>query len=181
VFELLLELVHPFAQLGEREAERLVLALVPAGAEPELDATAGDVVCSRHHLRQLAGAAKGDRRDERPEPEALGHGGKRGDRRPGIQRDARRILEDGLVVVGAEERFDPALLAGARKRQPVLPGDAFLAFDHQGNPHRVSSATDSTCGVCGNMSTGLTRRSVYPHSSTSSFRFPASVVGLQET
>src|SRR4029077_6481496 len=107
-FELLLELAHPLGQVGEREAERLVLALVPAGAEPELDATAGDVVCSRDHLRELTGPAKGDRRDERPEPEALAHGGKRGDRPPGIQRDARRILEDGLVVVGAEERFDPA-------------------------------------------------------------------------
>jgi hypothetical protein len=73
--ELLLELVHPFAQIGEREAERLVLALVPAGAEPELDPTAGNVVCGRDHLRELAGPAKGDRRDERPQPEALGHGG----------------------------------------------------------------------------------------------------------
>ena len=45
---------------------------------------------------------------------------------------------------------------------------------------RSSSATDSTCGVCGNMSTGLRAQRVAPLLD-SSFSSPASVVGLQET
>ncbi len=46
---------------------------------------------------------------------------------------------------------------------------------------RVSSATVSTCGVCGNMSTGRAETSRYPHCDASTLRSPASVVGLHET
>ena len=45
---------------------------------------------------------------------------------------------------------------------------------------RSSSATHSMCGVCGNMSTGRTRRSAQP-ASTSCAAFGASVVGLHDT
>ena len=45
---------------------------------------------------------------------------------------------------------------------------------------RSSSATHSMCGVCGNMSTGRTRASDQP-ASTSCAAFGASVVGLQDT
>ena len=37
-------------------------------------------------LASIDGPAEGDRRDHRPEPDALGHRGERGDRRPGIER-----------------------------------------------------------------------------------------------
>ena len=41
----------------------------------------------------------------------------------------------GEVVVGAEERLDAVLLARARERQPVLPGDPLLSLDHQRQAH----------------------------------------------
>ena len=46
---------------------------------------------------------------------------------------------------------------------------------------RWSSDTLSMCGVCGNMSTGVQRSSLYPYSSRSTARSEASVVGLHET
>ena len=40
------------------------------------------------------------------------------------------------VVVGAEERVDPVLLARVGEGAPLLPGDALLALDHQRDAHR---------------------------------------------
>ena len=39
------------------------------------------------------------------------------------------------VVVGAEQRLDPAALARVGQRDPVLPGHVLLALDHQRDPH----------------------------------------------
>ena len=74
----------------------------------------------------------------------------------------RRVDQRQAVVLLDEERVD----------DPEQARDA----DHA----RSSSATHSMCGVCGNMSTGRTRLSVQP-ASTSCAAFGASVVGLQET
>jgi hypothetical protein len=41
-------------------------------------------------------------------------------------------------VVGAEERLDPVLFAGLPEGEPVRPGHALLALDHQRQPHRAS-------------------------------------------
>src|SRR5439155_27308887 len=51
---------------------------------------------------------------------------------------------------------------------------------HRGHGLFSRSATHSTWGVCGNMSTGLTRRSLYP-ASASWAAFGARVVGLHDT
>ena len=56
--ELLLQDLHAHPRRGEREAVGGVLALMPAGSEPELDATARDVVGSDDHLRECRGVAK---------------------------------------------------------------------------------------------------------------------------
>ena len=41
------------------------------------------------------------------------------------------------VVVGAEERLEPVLLTGVGEREPVVPGGALLALDHQCDAHLV--------------------------------------------
>ena len=53
--ELLGEHLHAHGRLREREAEGAVLPLHPAGAEPELDPAAGDVVDGRGCIREQRG------------------------------------------------------------------------------------------------------------------------------
>ena len=77
--------------------------------------------------------------------------------RPAVAQQAQRILrhrpegdvaadEDGVRVDLGEHRFE-------RRQVPVHVVEG-------GDPHLVKRETDSTCGVCGNMSTGRTRSSV---------------------
>ena len=89
------------------EAVGLVLALPPAGADPELDPAAGDVVGGDDHLRQHRRVAEGRRRDQRPQPQLHGRRRQRRDRRPGVERAALAPVVDREVVVGAEQRPDP--------------------------------------------------------------------------
>ena len=133
--ELLGEAREPLARLGEREAVGAVLALHPAGAEPELDPPAGDVVDGRGRVREQAGQPEGRRRDERPEAERRRARREPGERRPGVVRDVPGLVRLRDVVVGAEERVDPVRLARVREVAPLLPGDALLALDHQRDAH----------------------------------------------
>ena len=87
-----------------------------------------------------------------------------------------------LVHVGAVEArgaHRDEHLARTRERVGMLARHE-LAGDQRDRLHRVSTATHSTCGVWGNMSSGVTRSSRQP-ASTSCAAFGASVVGLQET
>jgi hypothetical protein len=59
--ELLLEHFHALAERREREAVGLVLALVPAGADPELDPPVRDVVGSGHELGEHGRVPEGRR------------------------------------------------------------------------------------------------------------------------
>ena len=87
-------------------------------------------------------------------------------------------LADGVVVgphrgvaehrAARRERLGDGLLEARGDAEPALAH----AFS--------SSATHSMCGVWGNMSTGRTRRSLYP-ASTSWAALGASVVGLHDT
>src|SRR4029077_7172287 len=125
-------------ETGERKAVRVVLCLVPARAEPELDAAARDVVDGRAHPREHRRTPEGRRRDHRAQPDPFRHGGEPGECRPGVERAAAGQVEDRLVVVGAEETLETVLLAGAGERNPVVPGDALLALDHQADAHSWS-------------------------------------------
>ena len=74
----------------EGEAVGGVLVLVPARAEPELDAAARDVVGGHDELRQHGRVAERGGRDERPEPQRRRHRGEAADRAPGVERPRRR-------------------------------------------------------------------------------------------
>ena len=141
LLDLALELVEPLRHGRERKAERLVLVLVPAGADAEVDAPAGDVVGGQRELGQDGGGAERDRRDQRAEPDPLGDRGERADRAPGVERAV--ALRERQVVVGAQQRLEAAALGGAREREPVVPADALLPLDHQREPHRGGACCHS--------------------------------------
>ncbi len=106
-----------------------------------------------------------------------------------VDRDVGR--NDGLPRRDARAR----LVLGRRGRPPRAPRrlprippperrPALARHSPRASPSyrdRLSDDTDSTCGVCGNMSTGRQRSSSYPYSSRSTCRSDASVVGLHET
>ena len=133
--ELPVELVHALAQRREVEAVRLVLGLEPARAETELDPATGDVVDGRDQLREHRDAAERDGRDQCAEPDPRRHRGEAGERCPRIERARGLPTDDRAVVVGAEQPVEVRLLGRAGQRDPLLPGDALLPFDHQADAH----------------------------------------------
>src|SRR5581483_8269160 len=133
--ELTVELVETRALRAEREAVRLVLRLVPAGADAELDATIRDVIRGRDELGEHRRAAEGDRRDERAEADRARDRCEAADRAPGVECSVRVAAHDRAVVVGAEEGVELRVLRRACERDPLRPGDALLALDHQREPH----------------------------------------------
>ena len=120
---------------GKLEAVGLVLALVPAGADPELDAAVRDVIHGGGVLGQHRRMAERRGRDEHAEPEARRDRGQAGQRGPGLERAALLVPVDREVVVRAEERAHAVLLAGLRERDPLRPRHVLLALDHQLEPH----------------------------------------------
>ena len=98
----------------------------------------------------------------------------------GVAEDLERLESERAGVVVRPHRPVAELCAALGQRcgdVRVEPGgDAESALAHAFS----KSATASTWGVCGNMSTGFTRRSVYP-ASTICAALGASVVGLHET
>ena len=143
--ELLGEHGEADARLREREAVGAVLALHPAGAEAELDPSAGDMVGGRDGVREQAGGAERGGGDERAEPERRRPRRERGDDGPRVVGDVRLLVALRDVMVGAEERPDAVLLTGVCEGAPLLPGDTLLAFDHQCQLHAEdpSAATAS--------------------------------------
>ncbi len=129
----------------ELEAVRLVLPLHPAGADPERDAAAGDLVGSRRRAGQHRRMAEGDGGDERAELERRRPRGEPRDRGPGVEHRPA-LVESGDVVVGAKQCLDAVGLAGLRERDPVVPGDAFLSLDHQRHPRGRGPYRRDTCG-----------------------------------
>ena len=121
ILELLFEGVHPRPELRQVEAVGLVLAVPPAGAEPGVRPAAADLVDRRERLGEDRGMAEGRRRDHRPQPQLLGDRGQRRERGQRVERPALAPVFDREVVVGAEQRPDPAALAGLRRSPPSPP------------------------------------------------------------
>src|SRR5207302_3315024 len=49
------------------------------------------------------------------------------------------------VMVGSEQCLEPALLARLCQSEPLLPGDALLALDHQADPHTQPPVAHLPC------------------------------------
>src|ERR1700742_19738 len=66
--QVVLQHLHPRLEVGEGEAVGSVFALIPAGAEAELEATAGDVISGRRELCELRRMPECRGGDHRAEP-----------------------------------------------------------------------------------------------------------------
>src|SRR5947209_15291735 len=78
------------------------------------------------------------RRDQRAKAQRRGYGGERVEGSPGVERGTLRMRAiEVQVVVGAEHRRKPVLLASARQRHPLIPADPLLTFDHETELHRA--------------------------------------------
>ena len=134
--ELLGEHREPLARLREREAVGAVLALHPAGAEPELDR--GRRRCGRRSRpRSRAGRAGGRSRARRACRGAASSCAPRA-RRASSRRRARRSRSRSTArCSGRSGRASstPCVLARVGELAPLLPGDALLALDHQRDAH----------------------------------------------
>jgi hypothetical protein len=77
-----------------------MLELLPARAEPEVQAAAARVVDGGGHLRQHGGVPVRVPRDEDAEPDAARLGGERGEERPGLELRGVAVAErrDEVVV-----------------------------------------------------------------------------------
>src|SRR6185436_1756309 len=91
----LLEMVEAVLDRQERHAERAEFALVPTGAEPELDAAAAQVVDRDRALTEHAGVAVTDAEDETADAHARRRASERRHRRDALERGARRVGEVG--------------------------------------------------------------------------------------
>src|SRR5262249_10485779 len=131
--EPLLEAAHPVVV---RVAEGLVLRLVPAGADPEDQAPAGDLLDGVGQLREVGGAAERHARDQRTHPDAGGpRGAARADRPspPLAWRGALRHAEEEAIP--DPPGVDPDLLGPPRHQADVAParntGESLVLGDGQ--------------------------------------------------
>jgi len=98
-------------------------------AEPEAEATAGEIVDGRGRPGGDDGIAEGDRRDHRPKLDPPRVPGQPGERRPEFERIAVRAI--GVrEVVGPVESGKAQVLCGGRESLPPLPVQTVLTLDH---------------------------------------------------
>jgi hypothetical protein len=87
-----LESILPFAHRRERDAVHAVFRLMPRRTDAELKPPVADVIDGRRHLGQHRWLAVRHARDETAEPDAVGDGRERGERRPALEATAAEIL-----------------------------------------------------------------------------------------
>jgi hypothetical protein len=72
----------------------------------------------------------------RAEPDPLRHGGESRERGPRVERTTFTRPIERQVVIRAEQPVEASSLTHASEVDPLLPGDALLAFDHQADLYR---------------------------------------------
>src|SRR5215208_5461316 len=102
--ELLLEHVGPLVDGWKREPVALVLALVPARADPDLDPAAAHLVDGRDDLGEVAWMPECHRRDEDAEGNVARFPSEASQDRPRVSRRTVARAREALVMVRAEER-----------------------------------------------------------------------------
>src|SRR5207249_11681327 len=105
----------------EGDAEHRVLALVPAGADAEVEASARELGHPRCSLGEQGRVVKGQRTHEGTEADPARVRREPRERGPGVERRALGIAEEAGEVVRAEERLEAAVLRGAGEPAPALP------------------------------------------------------------
>ena len=77
-----------------------------------------------------------------------------------LNADGREAAQAGPAAIPRLRRVRRAAARREEHRRPARRADRAARGDRSRAQLRVRSATDSTCGVCGNMSTGRARSSV---------------------
>src|SRR5262249_9672152 len=119
-----LEAVDPVV---EREAERAELRLVPARAEPQDEATAGDLVDRRGLLREERRVVERRARDERPDRRLARRRRERGHERPGLPRATGRAALPAVEEMLADpDRVEAQVVDRAGEVDELRPADLSL-------------------------------------------------------
>jgi hypothetical protein len=146
-----LEPVHALLERRKGDPEHAVLALVPPGADAEVEPAAAQLRHRRRPLGEQRRMIEGQRRHEDTEANARRGGGQPRQRGPGVERRALRVAEEPGQMIRAEQRLEAAVLRRACKAPPALPGEPFLSFDHQRQSkrhrHRPSVAICACVGA----------------------------------
>jgi len=139
--QLLGQPVEPLAE-GPAEVQpvRPVFGLVPAGADAELDATAGDVIDLRHRDGRHRRVPEGGGGDQRAQPDVGNLRGDRAEVQEGVGRPGQpRTVSHHQQVIGPEEGRETTIPGGAGDgrqigvRRPLLRlGEDAQIHDGQG-------------------------------------------------
>ena len=111
--------LEPFLHGVERDPVLAVLVLLPAGAEPEHEPAAAQVVDGRRHLREHRRVAVGVAGDERADADARHRGREPGERGPRLGVRHARGLAVGHEVVRVPETVEADRLGVARDLEHV--------------------------------------------------------------
>src|SRR5581483_1705724 len=125
---------EPVTRAREVDADRVVVGLVPARAETDVDATAADPVERRERLREDRRRAQHLAHHERPEPRPVHRTcerAERGDRlvRAVATRVGPVLREVEEHVVGQPQRVEAELLGATSERDDRVPPERVLAGD----------------------------------------------------
>ena len=122
----------------EVEPERVVLALEPAAAEPR---TARPPDTWSRVVGELGGQARvaeGVGADEQAEPDALGHGGERGERRPALELRVERVALVGTAG-GRRSTANPSRHARPRGTRRAASGQP-VRLTQNAAPNRIATS-----------------------------------------
>jgi hypothetical protein len=137
--ELLFEPVEPLPQGRERDAEVLVLALVPGGPDAEFGAPPAHLVNRRHLDRQLPRKPERGGVNQGAEPDPLGLPGEPGKRGPRVSRLITQVVRiDSQVVIGPEEGIEPARFRRLGQGKDLRIGSTVMRFKENPQPHTRS-------------------------------------------
>ncbi len=143
------------ARPGGREVERvgLVLGLVPAGADAQLDPATAHLVHLGDADRQQTRAAERHRGDERAEADGRGVAGQAGERDPRVGRTGKPVaVTHDEVVVAAEEGPEAQLLGAPGDGEQVVVRRPLLRFGEDaevGELHAAKLCADAHCQTPG--------------------------------
>lgn len=144
----LLQAVEALALRRERDAERLVLALVPAGADPQADPPVAHLIDAGHRHRQNRRQPEGPGGHQRPQLHPRGLTGEAAEGRPRVRGQVLGIPGvDAHVMVGAKEGVEARLLGRPRHRDDAVVGGAVEGLHEHAQLHAAASGRGRGNGI----------------------------------
>ena len=134
-----LEQVHPALHRQKRDAEHLVLVLVPAGPDAKDQTASAELVHRRRLARQHGRPVEGHGADHRAELDRLGPLRGQRERRPAVDAVAAVVTHQGDQVLAAPQRRKTERLNVMAEVAPALPGKSLLTLDHDSELRHLCS------------------------------------------